>query len=288
MTTILAASGIALVVMLAGSVPWAVLSAWNHRAWMQAPWSVAPMALYLWAYLAFLAGRWGGGDGASRRANLQANALPMSVWALALPAGLLGIGAILALLQVVARLVSMPPGQSIEAPPGMPAATMLALVVMQSIVAGVTEEAAFRGYMQSMVGRRLGVVTAVASAGVLFGLLHFPNHPGDVVLMLPYYVAVSAMYGGLTWATGSVLPAMVLHALGDIVVLTRWWLTGMPEWQLGPLAPPLAWDAGIDRPFIEALVVAIGLGLVTSWSYRAIRRQTCQPGVAASVPAIQP
>ena len=36
---------------------------------------------------------------------------------------------------------------------------------------------------------------------------------------------VSAMYGGLTSAAGSIMPALVLHSIGDTVVLTRWWLT---------------------------------------------------------------
>lgn len=57
--------------------------------------------------------------------------------------------------------------------------------------------------------------------------------------MLPYYVVVSAVYGGLTWAADSILPAMGLHAAGDAVVLTRWWLTSTPEWQFGPAAPVL-------------------------------------------------
>ena len=55
------------------------------------------------------------------------------------------------------------------------------------------------------------------------------SHPRDVLLMLPYYVAVSAVYGGLTWAADSILPALVLHSAGDVVVLTRWWAIGRPE-----------------------------------------------------------
>jgi membrane protease YdiL (CAAX protease family) len=121
----------------------------------------------------------------------------------------------------------------------MPVLTAFLLLAMQSVVAGVSEEAAFRGYMQSMVERRFGVTVAVLANGTLFGLLHFGNHPGDVLLMLPYYVAVSAVYGGLTWAADSILPALVLHSVGDIVVLTRWWLTGRPEWQVGATVQPL-------------------------------------------------
>ena len=68
--------------------------------------------------------------------------------------------------------------------------------------------------------------------------------------MLPYYIAVSAVYGGLTWAANSILPALVLHAVGDIVVLTRWWLTGRPGWQIGSVPPPLVWESGIDAHFV--------------------------------------
>jgi membrane protease YdiL (CAAX protease family) len=207
------------------------------------------------------------------------------VWLAALPAGLLGIGAILALLVVVSRLVHLPAGSPIITPAGMPVATILALLAMQSVVAGVTEESAFRGYMQSMVGRRFGVAIAIVAAGVLFGLLHFPNHPGDVLLMLPYYVAVSAMYGGLTWATNSILPALVLHSVGDIVVLTRWWATGRPEWQLSAVVPPLVWEGGIDVSFVGAVLVAAALGGATAWAYRFVYARALHAAGAAGVHA---
>ena len=142
---------------------------------------------------------------------------------------------------------------------------------MQSIVAGVSEESAFRGYMQSMVEQRYGLVAAILSGGTLFGLLHFGNHPADVLLMLPYYIAVSAVYGGLTWAADSILPALVLHSVGDIVVLTRWWHTGRPEWQVGATAPPLVWESGMDASFVAAAIAAVVLSGLTAMSYRAVR-----------------
>ena len=129
----------------------------------------------------------------------------------------------------------------------MPIATAFSLIVMGSIVAGVTEEAAFRGYMQGPIERRYGLAAAILVNGTLFGLLHFPTHPADVLWMLPYYIAVSAVYGGLTWAANSILPALVLHVAGDVVVLTRWWLTGRPEWQIGPTASHLFGRAASTR-----------------------------------------
>ena len=92
---------------------------------------------------------------------------------------------------------------------------------------------------------------AILANGTLFGLLHFSSHPGDVLSMLPDHAAVSAVDGGLTWAANSILPALVLHSAGDIAVLTRWWLTGRPEWQIGATTPPLVWEGGLDWPLTD-------------------------------------
>src|SRR4249920_3140572 len=98
MATILEAAGTAILVLLAGSLPWAGfgpirgLSAWNLRAGVLVPWAILPMALYLWAYFRFIGGRWGADGADRRRANLRANRLPAIVWRAALPAGLLGFG----------------------------------------------------------------------------------------------------------------------------------------------------------------------------------------------------
>ncbi len=270
MTTILSASGLAILVLLTGSLPWAFLGTWNQRVGVAVPWAIAPMSLYLWAYFGLIGGRWLADGSARRRANLRANRLPWRVWRVAVPAGLLGIAAILALLVVISRLVPLPAGTPIVKPDGMPAATMFALLVMQSVVAGVTEESAFRGYMQGIVGGRYGLAAGIVANGVLFGLLHFPNHTGEVLVMLPYYVAVSAMYGGLTWATDSILPALVLHAVGDSVVLTRWWLTGLPEWQLSSVTPSVVWTSGIDAPSAAAVAVAVVLCVMTAWFYTVV------------------
>jgi hypothetical protein len=154
----------------------------------------------------------------------------------------------------------------------MPALTAFLLLVMASIVAGVTEEAAFRGYMQSIIERRYGVTLAILVTGTLFGLLHFGNHPRDVLLMLPYYVAVSAVYGGLTWAADSILPALVLHSGGDVVVLTRWWVTGRPEWQVAATPPTLVWESGVDAPFLTAVIALVALAVFTALAYGGVRK----------------
>jgi hypothetical protein len=65
---------------------------------------------------------------------------------------------------------------------------------------------------------------------------------------------------------------LVLHAAGDVVVLTRWWLTGRPEWQIGPTMPPLVWESGIDSQFVMTAIAAIALVVATAVAYRALQR----------------
>ena len=288
MGTILAAIGIGVLVLLAGNLPFNVLRASNLQVGTAIPWAILPTALYLWAYWRFIGGRWGAGaSAAARRQNLRANGLSLRLWGASLAAGLIGFGSLVALLALAARFVRLPSSSPIVTPPDMPVVTALTLLVAASIVAGVTEEAAFRGYMQGAIECRHGLAIAILVSGTLFGLLHFPTHPADVLWMLPYYIAVSAVYGGLTWAANSILPALVLHAGGDIVVLTRWWLTGRPEWQIGPTLPPLVWEGGVDVQFVLTAIAATAFVAATAIAYRAVQRLRINASGAEPRAAVQ-
>ncbi len=127
--------------------------------------------------------------------------------------------------------------------------------------------------MQGRIERRYGVVVAILVNGAMFGLLHFLNHPDAVMVMLPYYIAVAAVYGGLTWAADSILPALVLHVGGDVWSLTRLWLTGRPEWQVST-SPSLVRETGMDASFFVAAVAVVVLGSAVFGLCRALRRLT--------------
>ena len=281
MATILSAVILGVGVLLAGTLPWGGipgvpgLSGLNLRVGPAVPWAVVPMVLYLWIYWQVISGAIGSRDSAEwRRLNLRAHSVSADMWGPSLLAGLLGFGALLAFLAVMQRLVDLPQSPATPIPAGMPLITLFLLLVMASIVAGVTEEAAFRGYMQTPIEQRYGVLVAILVNGTMFGLLHFPNHPTSVLTMLPYYIAVAAVYGGLTWATDSILPALVLHAGGDVFSLTRLWMTGRAEWQLTADRAPLVWERGIDATFAGSVVALVLLAGATAWAYRRLRADT--------------
>ena len=52
----------------------------------------------------------------------------------------------------------------------MPRATVLALLLMAAPVAGVVEEAAFRGYMQGPIERQYGLIVAILVTGTMFAV----------------------------------------------------------------------------------------------------------------------
>lgn len=276
MTTIVPAVLTGLGVLLAGSLPWgALLAPLNLRFLPSVPWAVVPMALYLWVYWRFVGGRIGAADSArTRRTLLRANPVSPDVWPLAIGTGLLGFGALLTGVTIMARLVAMPESVAIDRPEAMPIVTLFVLLVMASLVAGVTEEAGFRGYMQGPIERQHGLFSAILVNGVMFGLMHFPNHPDNVLPMLPYYIAVSALYGGITWAANSILPSLALHAGGDVWSLTRLWTTGRPEWQLASSTPTLVWDTGVDAAFVLSTVACLALTAATVGGCRMVRRAT--------------
>lgn len=286
MTTVATAVGLGVAVLLVGNLPWAALAALNLRVWPQVPWALVPMAVYLGFYWAYIGGRLGSPDTAeARRRYLRAGLVAPGAWGMALAAGLVGFGGLVLLLLTMARLMVMPAAEPITTPAGMPALTGFLLLVMSSVVAGVTEEAGFRGYMQGPVERRYGVLAAILVNGVMFGLLHFRNHPGAVLSMLPYYVAVAGVYGGLTWATDSILPAVTLHAGGDVWSLTRLWVTGRPEWELAGGGAPLVWTAGFDSAFVMTAAGAVAvtvLFVVLCRTLRATRRHSGRHAIAVS------
>jgi len=152
----------------------------------------------------------------------------------------------------------------------VPRATVLALLLMAAPVAGIIEEAAFRGYMQGPIERRHGLAIAILVTGTMFAVAHL-----DFTLILwPYYVAVAAIYGVVTYRTGSILPAVVLHTCGNLYSNLDLWLHGQAEWQAASGPATLIWSTGADAPF---WIASLALCLVTAamvWAYGRLARAT--------------
>ncbi len=188
---------VGMLVLLAGTIPRNLLFAANLRYFTAVPWAVPLTAVYVWLFWRYLNGAGPPeSTAAERRTSLRANRLPALVWAWALLAGALGIVALVLALRVANRIVVLPQ-QPVPDLSQVPKLTVLALLLMAAPVAGIVEESAFRGYMQGPIERRFGLPVAILITGTMFAVAHL-----DFTLILwPYYVAVAAIYGTVTYLT---------------------------------------------------------------------------------------
>ncbi len=138
------------------------------------PWSAVLIGAWLWLHWQYVSGRgWPRSTSASRRRDLRAAPLSPHIWRWSLLTGALGIATLTALTYALGRLMPLELDFP-EALETLPPVTLATLVVMISVMAGMVEEAAFRGYMQSRIERRHGPVVAIAVVSVLFAQAHFP------------------------------------------------------------------------------------------------------------------
>ena len=254
-------------VAAAGTVPWAGLVSANLRHESTAPWSVPIMAAYLWLYWRYFVRGWGWprSTAETRRVDSRANRLPGEVWGAALLAGMLGLASVLLLQGILSRLVALPEQRDID-PSQYPLVTVLLWVVMGAVVSGVVEETAFRGYLQRPIERRHGPAIAILITGTVFGFGH-SSHPEVGPVLLPFYVAVAAVYGALAYFTDSTWPSLVLHAGGNMFGAFDLFARGRSEWALSAAPRPLIWESGPDTAFWGNLAGLLVVGALAVWAY---------------------
>jgi membrane protease YdiL (CAAX protease family) len=258
----------------AGTLPWAGLGSMNLRHGSALPWAVPVMAAYLVLYWRYLVrGRgWPQSTADARRANARANAPHGDAWGAALLAGMLGLVSILLLQGIMSRLVRLPQQRDLDVSQ-YPAVTVLVWVIMSAVVAGVVEETSFRGYLQRPIERRHGPVVAILVSGTIFGFTHL-THPEVGLVLLPYYLAVAAVYGALAYLTDSIFPSMVLHAGGNMFSAFDLYARGRSEWQLSTTPRPLVWQTGPDAAFWGNVMALLVVGTLTVFAYAALADAT--------------
>jgi hypothetical protein len=91
--------------------------------------------------------------------------------------------------------------------------TMVDAAVL-SVLAGVGEEALFRGVLQSLLTDPLGPVPAIFLAAVVFGAFHLVSVGYAVGAAL-----IGVYLGTIYWYTGNLLIPMLIHGLYDFALL---------------------------------------------------------------------
>jgi len=249
---VLRAIVIGMVILVFGQLP-AGLIALNLKLAPEIPWFLAFNILWLWFFWRYLNGwGWPASTSAVRKQDLRANTISSEVWILSMLAGVAGLISVMGLIFVISHHTALPE-EAYQAPAeftAYPLRTKVCIFLSMALTAGVVEEAAFRGYMLSIIQRRHGWLWGILVSSVLFYVVHL-SHAYATLSFLPFFLLYSFLHGYLVYLTGSILLPIVLHFVGDFTVLPM---------QYGVIA-----DAG-KWPFVHngwlsllALMVAVPL-----------------------------
>ena len=253
-----------LLVTAAATYPWVWLVTANLHHAPGVPWAAAAMGAYLWLYRRYATGRgWPASTASARRANARIRPLSGDVWSAAILAGMLGLATAIVLIGLIGRLVAVPQERLADTAT-IPPLTLLATAVVGAAVAGIAEELGFRGYMQRPIEQRHGPVVAIVVVGLAFGFAHAGHTEWSLVLM-PYYMAVAAVYGGLAWLSDSILPSLALHAGGDLLGTLQYLATNHSIESPATVTP-----TGVNAAFFGVLGILLALGTAAVMAYRLL------------------
>jgi membrane protease YdiL (CAAX protease family) len=197
-----------------GTLSWVALIRMNAREHPASPWAAATMGCWLLIMLVWLNGRgWPRRTSAFREFHLRLWRPQPGAWAgdsLASILSLIGALVVLSLLYVLIGASRPPVDVSAYS-----TALRWSALLMGPTVAGVVEEMAFRGYMQSHL-ERVGPTFAILVTSAVFTLLHASQGLTYLLTFAPGIFLASVVYGHLALKSGSILPGMALHVAGDL------------------------------------------------------------------------
>jgi membrane protease YdiL (CAAX protease family) len=167
------------------------------------------------------------------------------IWRAAFPAILLGIIALVALRLLLPSLMPVrAPSVSISLS-SYPLLTVIGALLSIAAIAAVTEEIAFRGYMQKPLEDAYGIVPAVLIVGVMFWVAHLDH--GITTTHLPFQMSASIALGLLVYLTRSLIPAMIAHGAADLLLQPAY-LFRHPEFVWKALSACPVWE-GVASTF---------------------------------------
>ena len=184
------------------------------------PWSVVVAAVGLWALWEYAGGRWGPSRSReARRLYRRAESLPTDVFTRALAAGAIALGALMLLWIVLFQLVPPPAHASVD---GYPLPTVVAVIVMASVLGAVVEEVGLRGYLLTRLERVMPGAAAVALVTIVIAPGHAATQ-GFVWPVVVWYLVADVVFGALALLTGSIRPGIIVHAVGLLIFFAAIW-----------------------------------------------------------------
>ena len=269
---VLGAAFLAFLVLAIGQGIWGAVLLSNLKSNPGVPWAVPVMGVLLYLMWLYLGGKgWPRRTSAARRRLLRANPVSSATLAWAMLAGLSAMVALAGCWIVLFQLVPTPPN-ALDDFSHYPLLTASLAIVMASLVSPVTEEAAFRGYCQSILEREFAAPVAVVISSFLFTLAHLTH--GLFWTKLLVYFMVGLVFGTMAYLSQSTLPAIPVHIVGDLTFFLLVWPHDATR--------RLVWEGGADRWFWIHLAQALVFSGLAIFAFFEFQRVVTRESVAVS------
>ncbi len=195
---------------------WTVLLSVNLATTPSLPWSVVATSVGLAVAWGILSRR-----APEVRGELRLERLPRDVLGWALLAGCLAVVSLVGAWIVLVQLAGVP-GRTLPDLSATPPLTVALALAMAAILGALVEEAMFRGYFQGDLEARLGGPAAIGITCVVMAPEHALTQ-GFLWMPVLFYLAVDAVLGAIAYLTSSILPGVVVHALGLFAFFALIW-----------------------------------------------------------------
>jgi uncharacterized protein len=199
----------------AGLVPWTLMAPMNRTVRPDLPWAALAAVGLLMVLLAWLHGFGPPSRTASerrRRLRLWPPSPNGGAHDGALPTA--AIVLLLVLLYVLWAVIGRSsPLPDLSAYPTT--AYRWSMFIMGGVLSGVVEEAAYRGYMQTGLENH-DRANAIFITSLVFAASHVTHGLQALLLLGPGLFLASVLYGLLARRTGTILPGIVIHVVGDL------------------------------------------------------------------------
>lgn len=254
---------IGVLVMAVGVQTWNAVAMFALRAGQPAvPLVAGPLILAVY-WLFFSGARLGPGAGIwpaareARRENFRETSLSPARWGWGLAGALLFVVVFHSSVFTLFRLFPYPAAQFTPPPyvAEIPPVFRWPYVVLASLVAGICEETGFRGYMQRPLEARYGPVPAIAVTTLFFVGIHFDQ--AWIAALCGPAILASVILCVLAYASRSLIPSMIGHAVMDVFNFGYWWWQLLGHYDKRPI-----FETGLDANFVAwATTLAISLSL---------------------------
>lgn len=145
----------------------------------------------------------------------------------------------------------------------IPIWTSLSLLFIASLVTGVVEELAWRGYAQRTIELKHSAIVAISIVALVFTIIHFLPLP-----VWPIFFLGSLGWGFLAYYSNSIIPGIIFHTIIDLTAFV-WAMFNLEK--LKSILIYNVFEDGFNSLFKILVAIAIVFLILTIFSFMKLK-----------------